>query len=272
MTEPEVPGVILKGGGGRGTRLQAPSFPQVHRLLNPPPAPPSHNYDDGTVDRSCPDKGLSKQAHYFYDAEAVREPAVSPPSNAAWPMPAIHSGKYERLQDPKVRSAANYARRRAPQSRDRAQRSVWTIPTEPFRGSHTATFPTRLVEPCILAGTSAAGCCSLCGRPFERVLEITYEPLSSRRETRKAPGVFEMEMRQLRVARTTGWRPTCACGASATPAVVLDPFAGTGTALAVARRLGRVAVGIELNRAYLELIKRRLLQQIQPRATREEAA
>jgi DNA modification methylase len=215
---------------------------------------------------------LSKQAHYFYDAEAVREPTVSPPSNAAWPMLAIHSGKYERLRDPIVRSAANYARRSAPHSRDRAQRSVWTIPTEPFRGSHTATFPTMLVEPCILAGTSAAGCCSLCGRPFERMLEITYEPLSSRRETRKAAGVFEMEMRQLRVARTTGWRPTCACGASATPAVVLDPFAGTGTALAVARRLGRVAVGIELNRAYLELIKRRLLQQTQPRATREEAA
>jgi DNA modification methylase len=215
---------------------------------------------------------LSKQAHYFYDAEAVREPALIRPSNVASPTLATHGGKYERLRDPMVRGAAGYARRRAPQSRDRNRHSVWTVPTEPFRGSHTATFPTRLVEPCIRAGTSAAGCCSSCGRPFERVLEITYQPLSGRRESRKGPGVFEIEMRQLRVARTTGWRPTCGCGASAAPAVVLDPFAGTGTALAVARRLGRVAVGVELNPAYLELIKRRLLHQNQRRATREEAA
>ena len=215
---------------------------------------------------------LSKRAHYFYDAEAVREPAVIGPFNVASLTPVIHGGKYERRHDPMVRGAANYARRRAPQSHDRNRHSVWTIPTEPFRGSHTATFPTRLVEPCILAGTSAAGCCSRCGLPSERVLEITYQPLSARRESRKGPGVFEIEMRQLRVARTTGWRPTCECGAAAAPAIVLDPFAGTGTALAVAKSLGRIAIGIELNPAYLELIKRRLSQQFQGRARGEEAA
>lgn len=43
--------------------------------------------------------------------------------------------------------------------------------------------------------------------------------------------------------------------------MVLDPFAGSGTSLAVAERLGRRAVGIELNPAYLPLIQNRLKKQ-----------
>jgi DNA modification methylase len=35
----------------------------------------------------------------------------------------------------------------------RNKRSVWTIATQPFKGAHFATFPEKLVEPCILAGT-----------------------------------------------------------------------------------------------------------------------
>ncbi|MEO8083310.1 MAG: site-specific DNA-methyltransferase [Ardenticatenales bacterium] len=37
----------------------------------------------------------------------------------------------------------------------RNRRSVWTIPTEAFNGAHFATFPTKLVEPCVLAGSEA---------------------------------------------------------------------------------------------------------------------
>jgi hypothetical protein len=214
---------------------------------------------------------LSRQPRYYYDAEAVREPAVSKPSSTPWPMPAIHGGKYSQPHDPRVRSATKYARRDAPQSSDRHRRSVWTIATEPFRGSHTATFPTRLVEPCVLAGSSAAGCCTRCGRPWERVVEISYEPLSRRREGRKDRRVFELEQRQLRTARTTGWRSTCECGAEATPAVVLDPFAGTGTTLKVAKQHGRNAIGIELNAEYVDLIRRRCAGVVS-NETHEEAA
>lgn len=35
----------------------------------------------------------------------------------------------------------------------RNRRTVWSIPTEPFTGTHFATFPPKLVEPCILAGS-----------------------------------------------------------------------------------------------------------------------
>ncbi len=40
--------------------------------------------------------------------------------------------------------------------------------------------------------------------------------------------------------------------------IVLDPFAGSGTTLAAAKRMGRQYVGIELNAEYLPLIEERL--------------
>jgi site-specific DNA-methyltransferase (cytosine-N4-specific) len=40
---------------------------------------------------------------------------------------------------------------------DRNRRSVWTVPTEAFKGAHFATFPQKLIEPCILAGAPVGG-------------------------------------------------------------------------------------------------------------------
>ena len=39
----------------------------------------------------------------------------------------------------------------------RNRRSVWTIPTEAFPEAHFATFPQKLVEPCVLAGCPEGG-------------------------------------------------------------------------------------------------------------------
>jgi site-specific DNA-methyltransferase (adenine-specific) len=39
--------------------------------------------------------------------------------------------------------------------RGRNRRTVWSVPTEPFSGAHFATFPPKLIEPCILAGSEA---------------------------------------------------------------------------------------------------------------------
>ena len=183
---------------------------------------------------------LAKEPRYFYDAEAVREVA------STW-----HGGRTS-----------------APHHRTRNRRSVWVLPTQAFRGSHTATFPAKLVEPCILAGTSAAGCCSQCGRPWVRDLEVTYETIAHNAEDRKRRHadrrVFEITVPRVRVARTLGWKPTCQCGAPTVPALVLDPFLGTGTTLAVAQQHARNGVGIELNDAYLRLIRERLTQPTHP--------
>jgi hypothetical protein len=51
---------------------------------------------------------------------------------------------------------------------------------------------------------------------------------------------------------TTGFRPSCSCPPhDPIPCTVLDPFAGSGTTLLVARKLGRSAVGLDLSYDYL---------------------
>ena len=57
---------------------------------------------------------------------------------------------------------------------------------------------------------------------------------------------------------TLGWRPSCGHNAPAIPALVLDPFAGTGTTCAAAQGLGRRAVGVDISEAYLDQAVRRL--------------
>ena len=60
---------------------------------------------------------------------------------------------------------------------------------------------------------------------------------------------------------TTGWAPTCTHEAEPEPGTVLDPFLGSGTTAWVATRLGRKAIGIDLNAEYLDLAVERNRQQ-----------
>ena len=152
----------------------------------------------------------------------------------------------------------------------RNKRSVWEITTQPYPEAHFATYPEKLVEPCILAGTSEKGVCAICGKPWERVVDLvdtglkqkmpdgmaTYEGghTSIHRNGREKGKAGNPVMAR----SAAGWQPTCGCNASTVPATVLDPFAGSGTTLAVAQRLGRRALGTDLSTEYLDLATKRL--------------
>lgn len=134
---------------------------------------------------------------------------------------------------------------------------------------HFAMWPTRLVAPMIMAGTPEAGSCSVCGAPWERMVERTpmiVREGPSRAATRAAANgasgsrtACTGTMLQAPSSRTLGFRPSCAhASAPARPAIVLDPFAGACTTLGVAEALGRQAIGCELYQANADLMPRRI--------------
>jgi DNA modification methylase len=142
----------------------------------------------------------------------------------------------------------------------RTPRSVWTINTEAFPGAHFATFPKELARRCILAGTSAKGCCARCGSPWERIVERERRPREDNFGNRD--GAFDRGQagsayQEIVATQTVGWQPTCECDSETVPCSVLDPFAGSGTTGAGAIELGRNAILIELNPKYVELIRNR---------------
>jgi DNA modification methylase len=114
---------------------------------------------------------LSKSERYFYDADAVREPKS--PTGKPWGSKRLatvdHDGRSNSANTGGINREGKDPGEYWGQGRNR--RSVWTVATRPFRGAHFATFPPKLIEPCILAGTSEAGCCPECGTPWERVVE-----------------------------------------------------------------------------------------------------
>jgi DNA modification methylase len=92
---------------------------------------------------------LSKSARYYYDADAIREPHTAlgrPPGNKSRIYidrdPNHHAGEKRR---PDHAHSFN--------ENGRNKRTVWTVATAPYAEAHFATFPPKLIEPCILAGS-----------------------------------------------------------------------------------------------------------------------
>lgn len=90
---------------------------------------------------------LSKSARYYYDAQAIAEPAI----NAGRVVEYDGTQKNcEAAQDERMRTRVA-GDRTVGDTRNR--RSVWEVATQPFSEAHFATFPPALIEPCTLAGS-----------------------------------------------------------------------------------------------------------------------
>lgn len=93
---------------------------------------------------------LSKSPKYYFDALALKEPAVN-------------AGKRVMLGDKSFAKGQAKGKGVAPSGNGLAEfydvpalrnrRSVWSITTKPYKGAHFATFPPDLVEPCVVAGS-----------------------------------------------------------------------------------------------------------------------
>jgi DNA modification methylase len=120
---------------------------------------------------------LSKSERYYYDQDAIKEPAIyfdiAGMDESGFKNAAEFDGKHgeaakngEQRRDKQRGHGRRHAgfndRWDAMEKSEqcgamRNKRSVWTVATKPYAEAHFATFPPKLIEPCILAGCPVGG-------------------------------------------------------------------------------------------------------------------
>ncbi|AZE73172.1 DNA modification methylase [Pseudomonas synxantha] len=128
---------------------------------------------------------LSKSPRYYYDQDAIKEPVAlnsitrmaqdleqqrgsdRVPGKSNGPMKAVRSKRDSFKRDDSKREQPIPGQSLGTHRPDREEsawpldtrnkRSVWTVPTQGFKGAHFATFPPDLIRPCILAGAPLGG-------------------------------------------------------------------------------------------------------------------
>jgi hypothetical protein len=186
---------------------------------------------------------FTKQPHYYFDLDAIREPASTPThgsrsSRADYPprraVPSLGGGHSPRV-DLNHGLATMKAAGRESHPLGKNPGDVWSLATASYRGAHFATFPPELVRRPLLASCPER-ICAVCGVPWRRANQVIDG----------------------RALATGPLRPACRCHADWRPGVVLDPFMGAGTVAITAEQHGRDWVGIELNPAYAALAEQRI--------------
>ncbi len=98
---------------------------------------------------------FSKSERYFYDQEQIREPQTGNAHSRGKGVTQKDLIAGYKVRGNRSFHLATKGVARLPNGKNR--RSVWGIPTEKYQGSHFATYPEELVEPCILAGCPEGG-------------------------------------------------------------------------------------------------------------------
>jgi len=93
---------------------------------------------------------LSKSKKYYYDHEAIKEPHTTE-------VPKKKRDKSKEGYGKAFLSPLGKGERTGYGENGRNKRSVWTVNTKPYKGAHFATFPEKLILPCILAGCPKGG-------------------------------------------------------------------------------------------------------------------
>lgn len=94
---------------------------------------------------------LSKSERYYFDSEAMKEPAVS--EKPAGNNRHKYADAYAASESEEHRTKAGLLAITGVKWEKRNRRSVWSVATRPYKGAHFATFPPALIDPCILAGS-----------------------------------------------------------------------------------------------------------------------
>ena len=92
---------------------------------------------------------LSKSPKYYFDADAVKEPAD--------PKNYRGNPSLRKVPPGQTKQGTLDAKRGRVLCETRNKRSVWNVAPKPFKEAHFATFPPDLIEPCILAGCPVGG-------------------------------------------------------------------------------------------------------------------
>ncbi|XVS65979.1 DNA-methyltransferase [Actinosynnema sp. CA-299493] len=185
---------------------------------------------------------FTKQPHYYFNLDAIREPAVTKPhggrkGQASYPprhaVPSVGVGTTPRI-DLNEGLAGMKARGQESHPLGKNPGDVWSIGTASFRGAHFATFPAELVRRPLLS-TCPERVCTVCGLPWRKARQV----INGRA---LATGPLQA------ACRHTTWRR----------GRVLDPFLGSGTVGLAAEEHGRDWLGCELNPTYAALANERL--------------
>lgn len=160
---------------------------------------------------------LAKSAKYFYDAEAIKERVKSELNSMTWEKRKAAGATGGDLEQGISRNHGSGMSHDLGGTNGRSnKRSVWSISSQGYEGAHFATFPPKLIEPMIKAGTSEKGCCAECGAPWKRVVE-------EKALTRDRPNDFVKRTGDEGTGnscansvagvetKTIGWEPTCEC-------------------------------------------------------------